>query len=69
MDPDVEEVLKILDALPPVPTGPVELSPEYLRLVTGIEERPENREGSDKSWVWECREMWRAHYARATQIG
>ncbi len=69
MDPDVEKVLRILDALEPVPTGPVELTPEYLALVARIEERPENRDGSDKSWVWELQWMFREHYRRAKLIG
>jgi hypothetical protein len=68
MDRDVEEVLRILDGLEAVPTGPVELSPEYLRAVARIEERPENQDGSDKSWVWELQETYRLHLARARQI-
>ncbi len=69
MDPRVEEVLKILDRLEPVPTGPVELTPEYLRLVKVIEARPENRDGSDKSWVWRLEELDGQFYGRARLIG
>lgn len=33
------------------PEGPVVLSAEYLRLVEWAEGLPENRPGSDKTWV------------------
>lgn len=65
MDPDVQEVLKILDELEPVPTGPVQLSPGYLRAVRMVEDRPENRCGADKTWVGKAIRQFEAHYERA----
>ncbi len=65
MDPDVQEVLKILDELEPVPTGPVQLSPEYLKAVEAVEDRPENQSGSDKTWVGKAIRQFHAHFERA----
>lgn len=65
MDSDVEAVLKMLRGLPPVPTGPVELSPEYLRAVERVESHPSNQSGVDKTWVGETLRRNRAHFARA----
>ena len=50
MDPDVQAVLEMLDELTPVPTGPVHLSPAYLRAVRAIEDHPDNRNGADKTF-------------------
>ena len=36
-----------------------------MRAVAEVEEHPDNRDGSDKSWVWEAMEQDRAHFARA----
>ena len=33
------------------PEGPIVLSDEYLRLVERAEQLPENRPGTDKTWV------------------
>lgn len=62
MDPDVQAVLKILDELEPVPTGPVELSPAYLKAVKAVEDRPENQSGADKTWVPTAIRQFEAFY-------
>ncbi len=65
MDSDLQAVLKILDELEPVPTGPVRLSPEYLSAVERVENHPDNQSGSDKSWVGKVLRRNRAHFERA----
>ncbi len=65
MDPHVEAALKVLDEVEPVPTGPVELSPEYLANVKRMENHPANRSGSDKSWVGAALRRNRAFFERA----
>ncbi len=56
--------MKLLDAVEPVPTGPVRLTPEYLKAVARVENHPDNRSGSDKSWVWKALERDRQFFAR-----
>ena len=65
MDPEIQ---KIFDELDPVPTGPVDLSPAYLKAVKAFENRPENREGSDKSWVAKAIQQFEAHYEKARLV-
>jgi hypothetical protein len=67
MDADAESVMQLIRDLGPPPTGPVDLSEEYLRNVTWLESLPCNQNGSDKSWVWEGFEMDRLHFERARQ--
>ena len=52
----------------PKPTGPVVLSPAYLRAIERWEALPENAEGSDKSWVSSCQRNWDAHFAKARLV-
>lgn len=65
MDPDLEATLKMLKSFGPVPTGPVQLSPEYLKAVERVENLPSNRSGSDKTWVGEALRQFRAHFENA----
>lgn len=65
MDSDIESLLQQIKTMGPVPTGPVTLSAEYLRLVAHVENLAFNQDGADKSWVWRLVEMDRAHFARA----
>lgn len=53
MDPELQKTLDILReiASQPIPTGPVELDPDYLRAVAWQESLPKNQPGADKSWV------------------
>ena len=61
------EVLRLLDpyARQPKPSGPVALSPAYLRAIERWEALPDNAAGTDKSWVDRCRDEFEAHFARA----
>jgi hypothetical protein len=65
--PTKAEVLKMLDAYArmPKPSGPVTLSPGYLRAVERWEALPENAAGVDKSWVVRCQRAFEAHFAKA----
>lgn len=67
MDPDVQAALKILDELEPVPVGPVELSPSYLKAVKMIEDHPDNRNGADKTWVRKAIRQFLAFYEQVRQ--
>jgi hypothetical protein len=68
MDPGVVRALKILDEVEPIPTGPVALSPEYLRAVAAVEALPENRSGADKSWVHALVQLDDDFFARASWV-
>ena len=65
MDSDIQAVLKILDEVEPVPTGPVRLAPEYLEAVARVENHPDNQSGSDKTWVGAALRRNRAFFERA----
>lgn len=49
----------------PAPTGPVALSPAYLRALERWEALPEQAEGADKSWVLRADRAARSTAARA----
>lgn len=53
MDEDLRKTLELLReiAREPIPTGPVELDPDYLRAVAWLESLPQNQSGADKTWV------------------
>ncbi len=61
------EVLALLDgyARAPRASGPVQLSPAYLRAVERWEGLPENADGADKTWVVQSQRAWKEHFARA----
>lgn len=67
MDPDTVRVLKLLDDVTKdlVTEGPFTLDEAYLRMIARVEAKPQNREGADKSGVWEGLEADRLHFARA----
>jgi hypothetical protein len=67
MAPTKAEVLAMLDAYvrAPKPSGPVVLSPAYLRAVERWEQLPDNAARVDKSWVSRCQRAWEAHFAQA----
>ena len=67
MGPTKAEVMQLLDAYArmPKPSGPVALSPAYLRAIEKWEGLPENSPGADKSWVGRCQRAWEAHFAKA----
>jgi len=41
------------------PEGPIVLSGEYLRLVERVEQLPENRPGTDKTWTERVLAQWK----------
>ena len=54
-----DETRRALDAIAEAvsskpPEGPIVLSDEYLRLVEQVEQLPENRPGTDKTWTEAC---------------
>jgi hypothetical protein len=65
--PTKAEVLEMLDAYArlPKPSGPITLSPGYLRAVEKWEGLPDNADGVDKSWVVRCQRAFEAHFAKA----
>ena len=67
MDQETPDVFAILDAakrdLPP--TGPVELSADYLALVRRVMALPCNLDRADKTWVWNLIESSRIHFTSA----
>jgi hypothetical protein len=67
MDPDTIRVLKLLDEVTEdlVTEGPFNLDEVYLRMIARVEAKPQNRDGADKSGVWEGLEADRIHFARA----
>lgn len=67
MAPTKAEVLEMLDAHArmPKPSGPVPLSPAYLRAIERWEDLPENAGGADKSWVLLADRAARVTAARA----
>ena len=65
MDSARETMLRLLDAIEPVPTGPVRLSHEYLEAVERVQNHPDNLSGADKSWVGAALRRNRAHFERA----
>jgi hypothetical protein len=66
MDPDTVRVLKLLDEVTQnlETEGPVTLDEAYLQMIARVEAMPQNQDGTDKSWVWECLENSRLHFAR-----
>jgi len=70
MGPSKAEVLAMLDAYARMPkaTGPVVLSPAYLRAVERWEALPENAAGADKSWVDLCQRDWDEHFAKVRLV-
>lgn len=69
-DPGDERALRILDEIwkAPIPTGPVTLSEDYLRVVRYVERLPENRSGADKTWVYRSQRQFREYFARARRV-
>lgn len=45
-----------------LPAGPVALSDDYLRLVHDEEVHPDNRSGTDKTWVERARVAFRVFH-------
>ena len=66
MDPELQKTLDILReiASQPIPTGPVELDPDYLRAVRWQESLPRNQSGASKDWVRRGIEDSERHFAR-----
>jgi hypothetical protein len=48
--------------------GPVTLSQGYIAAVRRVERLVANREGADKSWVWNALQCNQAHFARAKRL-
>ena len=53
MDPELERVLRGLDeAVEFTKSFRFEMTEDYLALLAQVEAMPQNRPGTDKSWVW-----------------
>ena len=48
--------------------GPIVLSEEYLRLIARVERLPENRPGTDKTWVERALAAWEYEVENAREI-
>jgi hypothetical protein len=59
---------EMLDAVEPLPSGPVSLSPEYVEAVRQVELRADNQDGSDKTWVGATLRRNRDHFAGAVRL-
>lgn len=66
--------MSVMHPVPPPPAATRDPSPhrdvrgltdEYRRTVRSVEDLPVNRDGTDKSWVWEAVEQARRHFHRA----
>ena len=70
MDSSTARALRALDtaARQRLASGPVELSPEYRRLINACEDLPENRSGADKTWIHQANQEFREHYARSKRV-
>ena len=70
MDEDRRKTLELLSeiAREPIPTGPVELDPDYLRAVAWQESLPQNQSGVDKSWVERSLSDFKRHFAGARRV-
>jgi len=70
VDAAAESALRALDELRAqgVPTGPVTLTPEYLRSLERLEAHPDNEPGTDKTWVSRTIAELRAHYASVRRV-
>jgi hypothetical protein len=66
VDSSTARALRALDeaARQPLASGPLELSPEYRRLIRACEALPENRSGADKTWVYRAQQEFRDYYAK-----
>ena len=66
MESDLERGLRILDeAYEQSKSIRIELDDDYRRAIALAESRPENRRGTDKSWVWRMDAAFRDHYRSA----
>lgn len=61
------DVLKQAERWKP-PPGPVVLTEEYLRLVERAERLPQNRPGTDKTWVERALASWKHEVTTARRI-
>jgi hypothetical protein len=68
-DEEYEELVRILEPFRAmkIETGPVELSEEYLRMIEEVESAPENKSGSDKSWIEESEREFLEYFARVRE--
>jgi hypothetical protein len=66
VDSSTARALRALDeaARQPLASGPLELSPEYRRLIRACEALPANRTGADKSWIYRSQRGFRDYFAK-----
>ena len=50
-----------------IETGPVTLTEEYLRMVGEVESAPDNRSGTDKTWVEAAQREFREYFVRVAR--
>lgn len=68
-----EETQKALDGIAEAVASqrtsePIILSREYLRLIERVEQLPENRSGTDKTWVERALASWNSEIQTAREI-
>jgi len=70
MDDATRKALEAIDAAVAAkpPEGPIVLSEEYLRLVRRVEELPENKPGTDKTWTERVVDEWKHLVESAREI-
>jgi hypothetical protein len=70
MDDATRKALEAIDAAVAAkpPEGPIVLSEEYLRLVRRVEEIPENKPGTDKTWTERVVDEWKHLVESAREI-
>ena len=69
MRSQVDNVMKVLaEAEERARHIQIPLDSQFMRLIALVESLPANREGADKSWVWEADRAFKDHYRRARRI-
>jgi len=70
VDPETRKTLDILREIARelIPTGPVELDPDYLRAAAWQESLPRNQPGTDKTWVERSSSDFKRYYAGVERV-
>jgi hypothetical protein len=72
VDPATREALAAIDRavsdLRRMREQPVSLTDDYLACVRAVEDLPQNRPGTDKTWLEAAREEFRRHFAAARRV-
>jgi hypothetical protein len=66
MRPTLEDGLRALrEASESAKSIRVDLTEDYLQLITAVEALPQNQSGADKTWVARMEDAFQAHYRNA----